>query len=66
MRELDTLLTGFLEEAGPTLSADEAARFEALLELQDPLLYGWMLGRDQPDDPDMAALVEQIRGGRAA
>ncbi len=65
MRELDTLLTGFLEAWGPHLSAEEVALFEALLELQDPLLYGWMLGREQPEDPEMAALVERIRGGRA-
>lgn len=66
MRELDTLLTGFLERQGATLGEEELARFEALLELQDPMIYGWLLGREQPEDPLMAVLVERIRGGRSA
>jgi antitoxin CptB len=65
MRELDTLLTRFLEQCWDDLEASERERFEALLELQDPQLYAWMLGREQPADPAMALLVERILATRA-
>ena len=61
MRELDALLAAFVDRHAASLSDDEAARFEAILELPDAVLYDYLLGRDAPADPATADLVERIR-----
>lgn len=63
MRELDIVLTAFLDAQYPHLSSDDKARFESLLELPDPDLYAYLLGRDEPTDPDLSGLVRWIRAG---
>ena len=40
--------------------------FEAILELPDPILHAYLLGRSAPDDASTAALVERIRAGADA
>ena len=62
MRELDAVLTGFFDRAIAGLGPVEISRFAALLELPDPELYGYLLGRHEPADPFTAKLVERIRG----
>lgn len=63
MRELDSLFTGFIDRHWERLAQADRERFEAMLELPDPLLYAWMLGRECPEDPALADLVERIRAG---
>ena len=60
MKELDVLLVRWLERRHG--AADAAARetFERLLELPDPDLNAWFLGRARPEDPAFAALVDDI------
>lgn len=43
---MDLLLGPFADAAAPTMAAPELAAFEALLELPDPDLYGWIGGRE--------------------
>jgi len=61
MLELDSLLVGFVENGYSDLSPAERERFEQLLALPDPLLWAWLFGGTQPDDPGMASLVERVR-----
>jgi len=61
MLELDVLLGKFLKEAYPGLSQEDKSRFSQLLTCADPELFAWLLGRETPDEPDMAAIVEVIR-----
>jgi antitoxin CptB len=61
MRELDAVLESFLEHGYPTLGDDDKARFEAFLELPDPDLYGYLIGRDDPEDGNLARIVDRIR-----
>jgi len=35
-----------------------------LLDSQDPQLVAWLFGRERPEDPAVAALVDEIAGGR--
>jgi antitoxin CptB len=63
MRELDALLEAFLESEGRGLSAAEMAAFEAILDLPDPELNGYLLGGHAPDDAAWAALIARIRAG---
>ena len=62
MRELDVLLSRYLEQAYPRAPAAQKRAFCELLTLSDPELAGFMLGRDVPADPELAALVRHIRG----
>ena len=60
MRELDELLMRYLErhyDAGPDV---EKSAFEALLTLPDPELVGYLLKKEQPREPAIAAIVQRI------
>ena len=61
MRELDALLHGFLERSYAGLDAREKECFEAILDLPDPELNAYLLGRQTPTDENVAALIERIR-----
>jgi antitoxin CptB len=60
MKELDLLLSGWLDKRFERASAEQRCQFEALLELPDPLLARYLLGRQRPEPSDLAALVECI------
>ena len=61
MRELDALLSRFLDANASGLSDGEIACFEAILELPDPTLHAYLLERSAPADAATAALIERIR-----
>ena len=60
MLELDLVLEPFVSECYRALSADDRARFQRLLECEDQELFGWFLRKEQPDDPELAAIVDTI------
>ena len=61
MRELDVVLARFLEGDYPQASSEARLAFEALLELQDPDLFGFLIGRTPlPADPEMAHVLKVI------
>jgi len=60
MRELDQLLTRYLDAAYAAAGDSEKAAFRDLLTLPDPELAGYFLGRQRPEDPAIAAIVERI------
>jgi antitoxin CptB len=61
MRELDELLAAYLEhEYDRAASADRDA-FARLLDLQDPEIFGYLLGRDRPADAALSHVVARIR-----
>ncbi len=62
MRELDDLLTGYLDDRYGAADADEKAAFEALLALPDPELVGYLLNRQQPVSGAIANVVKHILG----
>lgn len=62
MKELDLVLVRFLRERWPAATADERATFERILELPDPVLAGYLMGHEDPDDACMAALISILRG----
>jgi antitoxin CptB len=61
MKELDLLTLGYLEQHYAAASAAEQQAFAELLELQDPVLMGYMVGRATPTDPTMAQVVDVMR-----
>jgi antitoxin CptB len=64
MRELDVVLERWLVERYPSAREDERRAFVMLLDSQDPQLVAWLFGRERPEDPGVAALVDEIAGGR--
>ncbi len=61
MRELDLLLTEYLENAYAQASEDEKQAFRELLALAEPALVGYLLGDQMPQDATLAKVVSQIR-----
>jgi antitoxin CptB len=61
MRELDSLLLAFVEDAAASFTEVELARFEEILALPDPVLHAYLLGRSAPPDAVTADLIERIR-----
>lgn len=66
MRELDLMLTAWLECAFDQASPQRQGEFERLLQLSDPELERYLLWGARPDEPERAALVQAIRGLRPA
>ena len=60
MRELDVLLSGFLDHRYPDLPPPLREQFARLLELQDPEIWSYLLGRSEPE-PELADIVRHLR-----
>jgi len=60
MRELDILMERYLFEQYETASEVEQQAFRDLLDLQDPTLFAYLLGREKPIDAAQLALVELL------
>ena len=61
MRELDALLLAFVDRAAAGFTEADMSAFEAVLELPDPVLHSYLLGRSDPGDAHISALIERIR-----
>jgi antitoxin CptB len=64
MRELDVLLTRYVDEQYCDASEMHRAEFRRLLDSQDPLIYDYFLGRRTAPSPQLAALIARITAGR--
>ncbi len=62
MRELDELLTTYLDNRYGVADADEKGAFEALLALPDPELVDYLLNLKQPAAEPIANVVKHILG----
>jgi len=60
MRELDSLLGKYLDEHYADADAGEQEAFQQFLELPDPVIFSWLLGREQPPQGPMSDLVKKI------
>lgn len=61
MRELDAVLQAFVEHAFAELSSVDRERMEMILDLPDPELHAYLVGRLEPEDPEYGALFRRIR-----
>ena len=64
MKELDVLLVRYLEQEYPAASPADRAAFALILELQDPELFGYLVGRDSPSDAGLRHVLARIRHDR--
>lgn len=61
MLELDLLLLPFFEARYSSLSASRQADFINLLEANDPELYAWLMGYEEPTQPEFKELVKLVK-----
>lgn len=61
MRELDELLTGYLESRFEVAGPEERRAFRELLALADERLIGYLLGGLPAPDPALAHVIREIR-----
>ena len=60
-READLVLGPFVEQIGPSLSEAELDELEALLNIDDQYLYGWIIERDPTPAEHETPLMARIR-----
>ncbi len=60
MKELDLLLTRYVEEQFRDAPAAHQTAFRELLEAPDTVIYDYCLGQARPPTPLLSALVERI------
>ncbi|AKH69499.1 hypothetical protein IMCC21906_01824 [Spongiibacter sp. IMCC21906] len=60
MLELDLMMVPYVEDRFATLSEEDQHRFVRLLECEDTELFKWFLGKDSPEDPEHALIVNDI------
>ncbi len=61
MRELDVVLLRYLEVDYPRASLADRAAFAQILELQDPEIFGYLVGRQCPAEASLTNVVARIR-----
>lgn len=61
MKELDVLMSRYLDEQYEQASEQDQQHFVALLEWQDPELFSVMVGRTTAEDDLMQAFIEKLR-----
>ena len=60
MKELDLLLSRYVDTHYGTASPADQQAFRELLEAPDPLIHAWCLGRAVPPTPALTALIARI------
>jgi antitoxin CptB len=66
IRELDVLLTRYVDEQYSTASAADQEAFRQLLEAQNAAIYAYCLGQETPPTAELRALIGRITSGAAA
>lgn len=60
MRELDQLMLRYLDGRWPAADEQERAVFLRLLDSEDDKLWRWFMGREAPQDAQLAGLVARV------
>ncbi|UCB54634.1 MAG: succinate dehydrogenase assembly factor 2 [Thiotrichales bacterium] len=61
MLELDILLNSYLDENYRTMSADQGAVFNEILDYPDQVLFDLLLGNMQSSDDNVNRLIRDIQ-----
>lgn len=60
MRELDVVFQRYLDQRYLQAPPAEQRAFEALVELQDPQLLNYLVGREAPADPELVNVIARF------
>ncbi len=61
MKELDILLSKYANARVSKMNEHELSQFEALLDLQEPQLYEWLVTLEEPIGNDVPKMVDEVR-----
>ncbi|NVK32622.1 MAG: succinate dehydrogenase assembly factor 2 [Gammaproteobacteria bacterium] len=61
MKELDVVMTRYLEHHYLSADAEEREAFEVVLQIEDPELFPLVMGKTEPDNPKIARVIEKLR-----
>lgn len=61
MKELDVIMSRYLEHHYESASMADRGKFKRLLEMPDPDLYDLLLGRSEATDPELRQIVGVLR-----
>ena len=61
MKELDIVMSRYLEQHYASASDAEQGHFKVLLEMPDPDLYDLLLGRSVTSDVELARFIQLLR-----
>jgi antitoxin CptB len=61
MLENDLILSRFLDACADSLTEEDAARLDVLLDMTDNALWDVLAGRADPEDPALAPFVARLR-----
>ena len=62
MKELDVVLSRYLDSCYDKATPDDQRNFRTLLEMPDPDLYALILGRSTAEEESMERFVTLLRG----
>ena len=60
-KELDVVLTKYLENQYPNTDSTSKNAFKRLLKIEDPELLSLVMGFQQSDDPEQNAVLDKMR-----
>jgi antitoxin CptB len=60
MKELDVLLTRYLDRDYYKVPLPQRQAFEALLEMADPDILDFILGRKQPENRELSLVIARL------
>lgn len=61
MRELDMVLLRYLDEEYAGATARDRDAFARILDLQDPEIFGYLVGRETPAEASLRHVFARIR-----
>ena len=61
VKELDVVLTRYLESSYDDSTEADKQTFEDLLEYQDPDILRFILNQERPEDEKIARIIDKIR-----
>jgi len=65
MKELDVIMSRYLEHHYESASTADRDKFKLLLEMPDPDLYDLLLGRGEVTDPELRQIIGVLRNTSA-
>ncbi len=60
LKELDVLFEAFFKAQAESIAVGNWSRLERLLDQEDTVIFGWVSGKELPDDPEMLNLIKTL------
>ena len=61
MKELDIVITRYFERDYDSLSALEQISFKEFLQVEDPEIFAWVMGRSTPENENHLVFINRLQ-----